>query len=375
MKVVLVHNLQYGGAFRRMAEQVSHMDIPVAEVTLEGSNVLTDTAVVVPLDYRGEEAHPLVRPFTRYRDLLSLVHSYRRLHAIIRDCSPDVIWLNPCRYLQAPWLPADLGSICVYYCDEVRRADYDQSVRQGTRLRSRVPYWPLRRMVRYLDRATVSSVAHVATNSSYSRGQIRLAYGVDSEVIPCGVSRQFKPPIGNGLRDHLLSVGSLIPSKGHDLAVRAAGLSDLRLPVIVVAPRQNLDEQNRLVRIAEKSGVSLEIKIGVTDAELVRLYQRALATLYLAHGEPFGLVSLEAQACGSPVIVSSEGGLPETVIPGVTGWVVPLEEATIAARLSEFRDLRRVEQFGLEGAKHSVEWSWDESAKGLQTMFEAVSHR
>ena len=130
-----------------------------------------------------------------------------------------------------------------------------------------------------------------------------------------------------------MSVGKLIPTKGHDLAIAAAGRAGIEH-----APR------HRLSRIQPGGGgprcsgwrttpASIStVRVGVHDEQLVELYQHALVTLYLSYAEPFGLVSIEAQACGTPVIVSDEGGLPETIIAGVTGWAVPRSSGAVAAR-------------------------------------------
>src|ERR1700683_775118 len=255
MKIVLVHNQRFGGAHRRTSEQFKQLGLPVTEVTLEGAQPLTEDAVIVPISYYGDRPPQSVRPITRYADFLSLLSAYRRLHTTVRKLAPDVIWLNPCRFLKGAWLEKDLASITAYYCDEARRSDYDDSVRHSTRVRPRIPYWPMRRATRYLDRATVASVAAVATNSSYSADQITRAYGRQAEVIPCGVSGYFRPATGHVSRDYLLSVGSLIPTKGHDLAIRAAGQCGLNLPIVVVAPRDDAKEVERLGSIATQSGV------------------------------------------------------------------------------------------------------------------------
>ena len=70
------------------------------------------------------------------------------------------------------------------------------------------------------------------------------------------------------------------------LIVSALGRSGLALPLVIVAPRANDAEVARLSDLARASGVTLEVHIGITDSELVRLYRGALATLYLAEREP-----------------------------------------------------------------------------------------
>jgi len=368
----MVHNLCFGGAHRRVAEQVRTLGLPIQEVVLEGAEPVTPDAIVVPLRYRNSGGPRWTRPVTRYLDLAALLAAYRHMHGVLRSLEPDVVWLNPCRYLQTPWLPRDLAAISAYYCDEPRRFDYDPDARASTRRLTRVPYLPLRSTAKWVDRSTARGAAAVATNSSFTVDRIRAAYGRDALVIPCGVSERFSPPTEPSPRDHLLSVGSLIPSKGHDLVVRAASVSGLGLPVTVVAPRGERDEEARLRSIARDGGVPLVIRTGVSDSELVSLYRSAAITLYLARGEPFGLASIESQACGTPVIVSDDGGLSETLVNGVTGWAVPRRVEVVADRISQLGPRRTADEFGVSAAAAARQWTWSGSSERLCRLLETV---
>ena len=373
MNVALVHNLRFGGAHRRIAEQVRTLGMPVQEVILEGAQPVTDDALVVGMRYRDGTGPVVTRPVTRHLDLGSLLGAYRRMHVVLRALAPDVVWLNPCRYLQTPWMARDLAGISAYYCDEPRRSDYDPDARAATRPATRMLYLALRAATRRVDRSTAQSASALATNSTFTADRIRRAYGRDAVVIRCGVSERFTPPPDPSPRNHLLSVGTLISSKGHDLAIQAAAASGLGLPVTVVAPRGDGEEEARLRVIAGEGGVPLRLRIGVSDQDLVSLYRSASTTLYLARNEPFGLASIESQACGTPVIVSDEGGLPETVVNGTTGWVVARRVDDVAARLAELGRPGVADSFGRHAAAAAARWSWADSSDGLCALFASVS--
>ena len=164
----MVHNQRLGGSHRRMSEQWRHLGIPVTEVTIEGAEPVTGSAVIIPMPLRGETANVFMRPAARYADLLSVGAAYRRLNAVVRDQEPDVVWINGCHYLQAPLVMKDLAERAVYSCDEPRRIDYEPQLQASIRPRSRIPYWPIRRTCRRLDRRTTMSAAVVATNSRYA---------------------------------------------------------------------------------------------------------------------------------------------------------------------------------------------------------------
>ena len=369
----MVHNQRFGGAHRRMSEQWRHLGLPVTEVILEGAEPVTDSAVVVPMPLRGETANAFVRPAARYADLLSVGAAYRRLNAAVLEREPDVVWINPCQYLQAPLLTRAMARRTVYYCDEPRRIDYERQLQASIRPRSRVPYWLLRRACRRLDRRTAMSAAVVATNSRYTADRIRSAYARDAQIVQCGVSRRFRPPDRLRERAYLLSVGKLIPTKGHDLAISAAGCAGLEIPLLIASHASNPEEEARLHQLAAEAGVELTIRVGVSDEQLVELYQDALVTLYLAYAEPFGLVSIEAQASGCPVIVSDEGGLPETIIDGTTGWAVPRTVRAVAEALVRVHAEDSLDAVELAAARHGAEWSWDQSARALRVLLEHVA--
>ena len=89
-------------------------------------------------------------------------------------------------------------------------------------------------------------------------------------------------------------------------------------------------EKEYLTHLALKKGVDLEIKIFITDDELITLYNKAKVFVYASYLEPFGLGVLEAMACGTPVVAVKEGGVREIVIDGMTGILVDRDEKLFA---------------------------------------------
>ncbi len=249
------------------------------------------------------------RPPLRYVDLARLERAWRRVASVLERVRPDVVYANPCRFLQAPAALLTTTLPSLYFCDEPRGGPAELA--QTRNPRTSTLYGRLHAAESRLDRAATSHATALATNSEFTAGAIRRAYGRDAAVLPMGIPPAFTPSWEPA--EHLLSVGTLIPDKGHDIVLRAASLARTRRPVMIVAPRQTMSEQRRLLSLAAELGIELKVRVAISDAELVTAYRRAHATLYLAREEPFGLASLEAQACASPVIVSAAGGLPETL--------------------------------------------------------------
>ncbi|RZS87367.1 glycosyltransferase involved in cell wall biosynthesis [Motilibacter rhizosphaerae] len=339
MRIAVVHNLPPGGARRRVEGHLRGLEGEVKEFVLESATPVTDDAVIVPLTQRADSVPRALKPLVRYPDHLALLLAWRTLSRAVAAWSPDVVYLNPCRYLQTPPLADVGGAPIVYYCDEPRRADYEQQARSSKNTVTRLPYWLLHESERRADRRGVARASRVLTNSRYTSGTIRRAYGVDSHVVYCGVPELFTPAADALVPTHVLSVGTLIPTKGHDLVLEAVAGAGLDLPVVVVSPRSRPEEEQRLRALAERLGVQLSVRVGVSDDELLELFRRAFATMYLAVAEPYGLVSIEAQSSGCPVVVADEGGLPETVVDEA-GVVVPRTAAAAARALVDLQDPR-----------------------------------
>ena len=108
-------------------------------------------------------------------------------------------------------------------------------------------------------------------------------------------------------------VSALVPYKRLDLAIHAAALARLPLRIVGRGP-----EEARLRRLA---GPDVEFSGWLTDEQVRTMYQECTAVL-MPGVEDFGMVPVEAQACGRPVVALAEGGALETVIDGATGVLV-----------------------------------------------------
>jgi glycosyltransferase involved in cell wall biosynthesis len=143
------------------------------------------------------------------------------------------------------------------------------------------------------------------------------------------VDTEFFQPDGRVPDGYLLIVSALVPYKRIDVAIDAARLAGLPLRVVGEGP-----ERARLETQAQGAPVSF---LGYqTDEEIRELYRGALATV-LPGEEDFGIVPVESQACGRPVVALARGGARETVRDGVTGVLV--DEATPDAFAAAFTSL------------------------------------
>ena len=180
----------------------------------------------------------------------------------------------------------------------------------------------------------------VLVNSYAVRGELaaREIIGAGVTVIPNGVDLdQFHPSDTPTSPYQILFVGRLVPSKGVDVVIRAFGAVLRRLPEARLMIAGDGDQRLYLERLARFLGLRQRVSFlgWKSPAELARLYRASAVTSVPSLYEPFGLVALEAMACGRPVVVSRVGGLAEIVEDGVSGYTVEAgDHLDLATRLA-----------------------------------------
>jgi glycosyltransferase involved in cell wall biosynthesis len=207
---------------------------------------------------------------------------------------------------------------------------------------------PLLAALRAWDRRTATNVDRFVAISEHIRARIRMAYGRESDVVypPVAVERWTPAPGPHGGYD--LIVSALVPYKRVDLAVRAYARLGYPLRVIGVG-----GEADRLKALAAPNVQFLGWQ---PDAVILENYRRCRALVFPGE-EDFGIVPVEAQACGRPVIAFARVGALETVKEGVSG--VFFREQTEDALLAAVRQCaghpwdpaairRNAEQFGTD---------------------------
>ena len=183
--------------------------------------------------------------------------------------------------------------------------------------------WGLSTMARW-DVATAGRVNRYVAISQYVAGRIRRYYNRDASVVYPPVDTALFHPSGKPPGAYLLIVSALVPYKHVDLAIRACALAGAPLRILGSGPE--------LARLRDAAGPSVEFLGSLSDEQVRTAYQDAAAVL-LPGIEDFGIVPVEAQACGRPVIALAQGGACETVVDGSTGILVaePTDTAFAAA--------------------------------------------
>jgi len=166
--------------------------------------------------------------------------------------------------------------------------------------------------IRIWDIISTNRVNYFVANSKYIAGRVRHVYGRNADVIypPVDVN---KFEFNEKKEDFYLTVSRLVPYKRVDLIVEAFSImKNRRLVVIGDGP------QMRLIKAKAAKNKNIEV-LGYQSFEKVKNYIKEAKAFIFAAEEDFGIVPVEAQACGTPVIAYGKGGVLETVISDVTG--------------------------------------------------------
>jgi D-inositol-3-phosphate glycosyltransferase len=238
-----------------------------------------------------------------------------------------------------------------------------------------------------LEQALARDVAHIIATSTAEADEL-VSFGARRQavsVLPCGVDVDLFTPAGpvapRTARHRLVSVGRLVPHKGFETVLRAlAVLPDTELLIAGGRPAGRLavdPEARRLRQLATRLGVANRVRLlgAVPRAELPALLRSADAVVCAPWYEPFGIVPLEAMACGVPVVATAVGGQVDTVVDGATGVLVPpkrpdLLAGAIRQLLTEpfWRDA-----YGTGGADRArSRYSWGRIAADTAVVYQQV---
>lgn len=201
-------------------------------------------------------------------------------------------------------VPSGIPHIC--YCHTPMRYAWhmrDEYLRRLGCLQRPVVALILNHM-RNWDRKTSSGVTHFIAVSSNVHGRIKDAYGRESVIIhpPVDCERLTLSEANDG---YYLIVSALVPYKRVDLAVKAFDGFDRKLIVVGNGPE--------LPSLKSSAPSNVSFVESADDSEVVDYMQRCRALVFPGE-EDFGIVPLEAQSCGKPVIAFGKGGAPETVV-------------------------------------------------------------
>ncbi len=275
-------------------------------------------------------------PLGGVRFWLALPWYAKRLQSLIDVRSKVLVATN----IPATWAGVNFakkyGVPVIWYCHEPFRLFYDSEALRLLPPFDRVFFSIVRRAYERIDQKLSRGVDAVLANSYFTARRVQDVYHIDPEKITVKYTGpdlsvfspvSTSPPLigraraqGNGV---IFCPGGVGRSKNPMNNLRALSLlKDDTFIAIFTGGRRN--EVAAFRRAVSRMGLGEKVVWfpRISLEEMPAYYTFSDVTLYTPHGEPFGLVQLESLACGTCVVVSNSGGMPETVEDGISGYLV-----------------------------------------------------
>lgn len=362
MRIAIFHELHQGGARRAVNElsgvfKKNHIvDLYVAVENLAPNEKKSYNKIFqypfLVREWKGNNW--IIRIYKDSIELVRLALVHKTIAKDIDKKKYDLVFVHPSQFTQAPFLLYFLNTQSIYYCQEPLRMVYEKGFQVVKQDVIRNTYdWINKKLRKYIDLICIKKATVVLANSNFTKTNIKRAYHINSRVAYLGVNTQvFKPNKATKSIDTLF-----------------LGSDDL------------LDQQDLYKKITgflrgTHHIFNVKKEWQLTDKMLSDLYTRAKVVLALTKNEPFGLIPLEAMACGVPVIALNEGGYRETVQNNKTGFLVEPNSDEIRSKIELLQnDETTRKKMGLY-ARHYVEtqWTWEQSAQKIEQVFFALTH-
>jgi D-inositol-3-phosphate glycosyltransferase len=289
---------------------------------------------------------------------------------------------------QVGWLARDRWSVPLVHTAHTLAKVKNEALAVGDRPEPRARVIGEEQVVAEADRL-------IANTEEEARQLVRL-YGADPErtlVIPPGVDLDGFAPGGRAAARRavdvpadavvLLFVGRIQPLKAPDVVLLAAAQmlaadpalrARLRVHVVGAPSGSGLDAPEQLQKLAADLGIADVVHFFPPQPpeRLAEHYRAADVTVVPSHNESFGLVALEAQACGTPVVAAAVGGLPTAVRNGISGVLVdghdPRDYSGAVRAVLDRREL-----LGAGARRHAAQFSWDRTADALVEAYASAA--
>jgi glycosyltransferase involved in cell wall biosynthesis len=408
MKIAVWHNLLTGGAKRAL-----HMHVKGLHARGHRIHVFTTTESerqYLPLGpYAESEIYLSIPPQPIKQNLKKwITKSFRFEEADFRiarlaqlkrhasECSQkieaeqfDILFANSCQYTYNSPIGSFVNLPSVSYLQEPYRPFYEASPRLPWLLPKAATAHPRNPIKRALERSRELHKNHayrlqateelkwataydrILCNSQFSRESILRAYNLESKVCYLGIDSEAFKPCANEKERYVIGVGSAHYTKRIEAAIIAIATmpKQIRPPLLWIGNFADNDYAECMHQLAISHGVEFKHRILVSDIELQYAMAKAACFLYTSHLEPFGLTPLEANSCGTAVVAIGEGGVRETIVDGVNGFVSldndPQALGQLVAQFTENLDFAKTA--GAQARDHVIKhWSVNDAIDRIE---------
>lgn len=362
MKIAVFHELDFGGAKRVVLEFAKRLkENNVVDIYYVDSKIDNNLKDFSTSNYwyrfnskvwKGNNWKVRLNKDTV--ELFKLYRLHKKVAFDIESRKYDYIFVHPSKFTQAPFLLRFLKNKCIYFCQEPLRIVYDKNLSNLSFVKfpKKAYEFFIRKIRKRIDLKNFNNAKLVLANSIFSKKLIEESYRKPVIVCYLGVDTNlFKPQKLNKSIDVLF-----------------IGNKDNGYTFLDELSKLNIDFKIRTVLRGSK-------KSNIADKELVRIYNKSKILIALNHNEPFGLIPLEAMACGVPVVAVFEGGYMETIVDGKTGYLVKRDYGRLEEAISKLLNNEKLRMKMGKEARSNIEknWTWNKAVERFLEIIKNVT--
>jgi len=367
MKIAIFHNLPPGGGKRVLYEQVKYLSYAHETYLYEtekqknflDASELSNKKYLLNFDPDNRLPGILNRLYKDYKNFIKLKSHHKNISRIIDKNKYDICIIHPDKFTQAPFILRYLKTPTLYFCEEYLRICYEKQLKFNEPVIYYKKWYEFitRGLRKIIDKKNARYADKVVANSKFTKRNIDEAYGITSGFCHLGVNTKIFRKTTDSKRDMILVIGEKNVTGDY--------------PFIKI-----------LSELIKKYGIKIKTlgfskgRLEVSDDNILAgKYSSVIATVCVSFNEPFGLAPLESMACETPVLAVNEGGYKETIIDGITGYLLPREPKVFAEKIKYLSDNPNIlKKMGKKGREHvKRNFKWEKHGKCLEKYIYEVS--
>lgn len=353
-RIAFVHNLPSGGGYRMLKEIINRY-LNDFDIDLYSISVNKPKKILGVNNYWYQ-----VKPWKGFVPfnlwifiILPFVH--KSISKKINSKKYDYVFFSHDYFTKSPLSLRYIKSKNkIYLCQEPQREFYEQSRYHAPLIKDKIANI-LRYPIKYVDEKNASYANIILCNSLYSKRTLEKIYRKKCEVVYPGVDVSIFNPGKLKKENTILCVGGINSVKGQEFLLESLKPLLNKYKLLLIGGGRAY-ELTRIRKLAK--GLNVEIINHASDYDLVEHYRKSKVTCISAYREPFGLSSIESQACGTPVVSIDEGGPRETIIDGETGYLSGRDKDDYLEKVMQA--LAESKKLGLRGVQEvEKKWTWN----------------
>ena len=365
MRIAVWHNLPTGGGARTMGNHINGLVKSGHQVEVWGPDpsskgfIKMDSSVKIhqiPLErFDKSNLSDKIRSyfFDKDSNMQAMERHSKACAEAINAGNFDIAYINACffyampfigKYLKVPKSVLFLGEPFRFFYEAAPDLVWQAPPAIRTIWKSRswmkaimTDFWVINKYRVQVREERLNSKHYdtILVNSYFSAESATRVYNRNVNVCYTGINTEmFQSNTNKVIQNYVIGLGNLYENKNPELAIRAvAEIKENRPTLLWVANMTDPKNIDTWVKLAAELGVDFDIRKMVSDADLVTLLNEAICLIYTSRLEPFGMAPHEANLCGTPAVGVAQGGVRETIVDSLNGFLCQANPKDLAEKM------------------------------------------